>query len=153
MGAADANGAWSAWYSYDGFGNLLAKGGANAPQLQQVIDPQTNRPFNCCDANGNSNEMGWDVENRLVRTGQHGQRYDPWGKRVMKKTLVMGTDQRREYYFCGVSGQRLISVKCNYLNGVASPQCELADRQVYFAGKLVYSGYLPVVTDRLGSVR
>jgi len=55
-----------------------------------------------------------------------------------------------EFYFYGITGQKLVTASCDYSSG--SLGCT-GSNNVYFGGKLVESHWTAVVTDRLGSVR
>jgi RHS repeat-associated protein len=57
------------------------------------------------------------------------------------------------YNFYGITGQKLATLTCNASNYPAYPTCAITGQNVYFGGKLIVSGGVNVVTDRLGSVR
>ena len=57
------------------------------------------------------------------------------------------------YSFYGITGQRLATLNCNGSNYPAYPVCSITGQNVYFGGKLIVSGGVNVVTDRLGTVR
>ena len=85
--------------------------------------------------------------------------YDPMGKRVMKETnpdpqnLNTGSNPLFEFYIYGITGQRLVTVDCNYSWQNPLPNCWVVGENVYFGRKLLVSNGVNVVTDRLGSVR
>jgi RHS repeat-associated protein len=84
--------------------------------------------------------------------------YDPWGKRVMSgynpAPIVQGPSQPNyTYTFYGITGQRLATLNCNGSNYPAYPNCTITGQNVYYGKKLIVSGGVPVVTDRLGTVR
>jgi RHS repeat-associated protein len=58
-----------------------------------------------------------------------------------------------EFYFYGITGQKLVTVDCNNPNGNGVPSCWVVGQNVYFGSKLLVSNGVYVVTDRLGSVR
>jgi len=65
-----------------------------------------------------------------------------------------------EFYFYGITGQKLMTLDCNYAdNGdggyhyANGPTCTTVGYNLYFGSKLVQSNGSAVVTDRLGSVR
>ncbi len=144
------SGTWSQTYSYDGFGNLTGKSAVGAyPAMNASFDPLTNRQNGLSyDANGNvtANGAGYDVENRLVGDSTALYVYDHAGKRVQKRYQAT-----EEYYFYGISGQKLVTQVCQ----TTESGWGCGDRQynVYFGGKLVKSKGVVVVTERLGSVR
>ena len=178
LSAASAGSMWGEAYSYDGFGNLTGKTvtQAPAPALGVSYDANNHQVGMTYDADGNqlwdsgqhATAYGWNVENRLATTTSQGwpgaetwYAYDPWGKRVMKDVNPDPngedggpgyTGGAWEYYFYGITGQKLLTVSCSYPGDYAV--CSNGANYVYFGGKLVMttaSG--AVVTDRLGSVR
>ena len=157
---------WGEAYSYDGFGNLLDKTvtQAPAPALGVSYDANNHQLGLTYDANGNqlsdaqgATYYGWNTENRLATWTQWGSgastwySYDPWGKRVMKDMTPAQGNETWEFYFYGITGQKLMTVDCSYPGGTA--YCGWGGYNVYFGGKLVATAMGPVVTDRLGSVR
>ena len=146
-GAGATNGTWGQAFTYDGFGNLVGKAvtAGSAPVLSVSVDPATNRVVGqAYDANGNAGTgYTYDVENRMIMGTGGTYVYDQAGKRV-KKTSYWGSP---EYYFYGIGGQKLVTQACT------SGGCSAPQYNVYFAGKLVKSKGVLVVTDRLGSVR
>lgn len=155
-------GGWGQGFSYDGFGNLTTKTATkgSVPVMNVTFNGTTNRVSGgSYDANGNPAILGtvYDMENRILVTNSAltWYVYDPAGKRVMQKT----NEGIREYSFYGLGGQKLVTRTCVphvYQQGEPGEytvmECGNANN-VYFAGKLVKSKGLPVVTDRLGSVR
>jgi YD repeat-containing protein len=174
LSGASAGSLWAETYNYDGFGNLTAKNAITspAPTLGVSYDANNHQIGLYYDANGNqtmdawaTTYYGWNVENRLSTTSSTGYpgattwySYDPSGKRVMKDynpdpygyTGPGYTEGTWEFYFYGITGQRLATVVCNTSN---SPECAISKYDVYFGGKRVVSGSSVQVTDRLGSVR
>ena len=164
MRAETADNAWGELYTYDGFGNLTAKTPTkgSAPALQVTFDPQTNRLYGpSYDANGNAGGS-FDGENRL--TGEpvgYGFRmaYDPWGKRIFRRDLrptwdgsVESPPGPWEFYFYGITGQKLVTIHCEYeVEGSNTPTCRL-NENLYFGSKMI-KGNGTTITDRLGSVR
>ena len=164
MRAETADNAWGELYTYDGFGNLTAKTPTkgSAPALQVTFDPQTNRLYGpSYDANGNAGGS-FDVENRL--TGEpvgYGFRmaYDPWGKRIFRRDLrptwsgsVDSPPGPWEFYFYGITGQKLVTIHCEFeVEGSNTPTCRL-NENLYFGSKMI-KGNGTTITDRLGSVR
>jgi YD repeat-containing protein len=155
-------------YTYDGFGNLTAKTPTKgtAPTMTAAYDAATNHQVGqTYDANGNTGFNGtfpYDVENHLLQPLTSGTglqwTYDPSGKRVFAKTPGNGTTVATtcEIYFYGITGQRLVTYQCGYndqTGGNGQFWYQVKSRNVYFGGKLMRSGGVTVVTDRLGSVR
>src|SRR5271157_5690942 len=54
--------------------------------------------------------------------------------------------------FYGITGQKLVTLTCSGSNYPSYPTCEIS-QNAYFGKKLIVSGGVNVVTDRLGSVR
>jgi len=169
LSGAVASGMWSASYSYDGFGNLTGKSGTGgAPNMTATYDGANHQTGVSYDANGNVLGDGtatytWDVENRMVgrvsgtspNTVTSTYWYDPWGRRVnlFRADNSSGTEvDTHEYYFYGITGQKLMTVGCSYGQD-GTPTCAVTGQNVYFGGKLLVSGGVAVATDRLGSVR
>jgi RHS repeat-associated protein len=126
----------------------------------------------------NANTYTWNVENRLATETSNGwpgaetwYSYDPWGRRVMADANADPWGENGgpgyeggawQYYFYGITGQKLMTVNCVFIGSQVS--CWWGGYNKYFGGKLVENGggqdsngnwrnQLPVVTDRLGSVR
>ena len=164
MRAETADNAWGELYTYDGFGNLTAKTPTkgSAPALQVTFDPQTNRLYGpSYDANGNAGGS-YDGENRLVGEPVgygFGVAYDPWGKRIFRRDLrptwsgsVESPPGPWEFYFYGITGQKLVTIHCEYeVEGSNTPTCRL-NENLYFGSKMI-KGNGTTITDRLGSVR
>ena len=170
---ASAGSMWGETYSYDGFGNLTGKNVTQppAPTLGVSYDANNRQVGLTYDANGNQSMdaqgatyYNWNVENRLAQAWQWGgleattwYSYDPWGRRVMKDVNLDPGDNGYmggawEFYFYGITGQKLATVSCSYLG--SQPNCYMRPYNVYFGGKLVMTTDMgAVVTDRLGSVR
>jgi len=96
--ATATSNAWGTSYTYDGFGNLIAKTptAGSAPYFSALIDPSTNRiSGQQYDANGNPAVNGtfpYDVENRLLLASTPfagGYTYDHNGKRVSRKRQAL----------------------------------------------------------------
>jgi RHS repeat-associated protein len=151
---AAAGSGWSQAYQYDGFGNMTQQGA-----YQATYDAATNRetttPYTYYDANGNVNSWSagtasYDTENRMTRHTNSGVErlfgYDPWGKRLWKSRPATG---QWEYYFYGVTGQKLADIKC--LDDLE--QCGVSGTLEYFGSRLVKENGQTVIPDRLGSVR
>ena len=149
---------WGQTFSYDGFGNLTAKtvtkgAGAN---WAQAYDPSTNHaianPGLTYDANGNqynaNQNQSFDTENRLTSSTTFGYWYDPSGKRVLQTTG--GSPNTWILYFYDIFGKPIESLSgdANYPNS-----SNTLSANIYFGGRLLVSNGVPVVTDRLGSVR
>ena len=75
--------------------------------------------------------------------------YDPYGKRVLKQATSNYVVQTGEYYFYGISGQKLATLVANADGTMGG----VINSNLYFAGKLIRSKGVAVATDRLGSVR
>ena len=169
---ASASGMWSEGYTYDGFGNLTQKAGTGgtpnaAPSMTASFNGNNHQVGVNYDLNGNpagdsTTNNSWDVENRLVgrtsKTAPYGGvwfGYDPSGKRIRKDTNDNSnglSSQTTEFYFYGITGQKLLTYQCTYPDG-QTMLCGLLAENVYFRGKLMVSNGVGVVTDRLGSVR
>jgi RHS repeat-associated protein len=167
-----ASGMWSEGYTYDGFGNLTQKAGTGgtpnaAPSMTASFNGNNHQVGVNYDLNGNptgdsTTNNSWDVENRLVgrtsKTAPYGGvwfGYDPSGKRIRKDTNDNSnglSSQTTEFYFYGITGQKLLTYQCTYPDG-QTMLCGLLAENVYFRGKLMVSNGVGVVTDRLGSVR
>jgi RHS repeat-associated protein len=68
-------------------------------------------------------------------------------------TPYQGPNPTYNYNFYGITGQKLAMLTCNGSNYPAYPTCAITGQNVYFGKKLIVSGGVNVVTDRLGSVR
>jgi len=123
-----------------------------------------NQPSNMYfDANGNGGGWTYSVENKMVwqtldyQTGAANlYAYDPSGKRVMSgsdSNPYTSPQPNYTYSFYAITGQRLATLNCNGSNYPAYPVCAITGQNVYFGGKLIVSGGVNVVTDRLGTVR
>jgi RHS repeat-associated protein len=145
---------WSQTFQFDGFGNLTGQAGTGgAPNTSWAVDAATNRLSGsgiAYDANGNLTQngslyMSYDVDNRLasVNAGSEYYGYAPDNKRVWKKK----PGGAEEYYFYGVTGQRLGTYQKSGSVWTA------ASTNVYFGGRMVVSNGESVAMDRLGSVR
>ena len=64
-----------------------------------------------------------------------------------------GSQPNYTYTFYGITGQRLATLNCNGSNYPAYPNCTITGQNVYYGKKLIVSGGVAVVTDRLGTVR
>jgi len=173
---AASSGAWSEQYGFDGFGNLTSKTGTGgspnaAPSMTASYDVHNHLTNATYDANGNQTSLPgftqwYSMENRV--SAQYSTAwpfpdsfyaYDPNGKRVMKETnpdprnLNTGSNPTFEFYMYGITGQRLVTVDCNYSWQNPVPNCWVVGENVYFGGKMLVSNGVSVVTDRLGSVR
>jgi RHS repeat-associated protein len=174
-----SNSSWSETYGYDGFGNLTSKSGTGgspnvAPSMSVTYNAHNQQTIQSYDANGNINPGGslysgntYSVENRLTwqatslywPVSANLYAYDPWGKRVMSGSdsnpFGAGGEPQPmyNYSFYGITGQKLAALKCDGSNFPAYPTCWIAGQNVYFGKKLIVSGGVSVVTDRLGSVR
>ncbi len=162
-----SNASWGTSYTYDEFGNLTSKAGVGgwpnpAPTMTATYDVHNQPTGVSYDANGNAPIGTFNVENRLTWEWTGGGaasffEYDMSGKRVMNgsdpdpNNLSTGSNPTVSYNFYGITGQRLATVKCT--GYTRNNNCAIVGQNVYFAGKLVVSGGVPVVTDRLGSVR
>jgi len=115
-------------YSYDGNGNLQF--------------------------NGNYTAI-YNLENRVVYSGPYGSQtvyaYDPWGKRVMVNSG--GSSGTYTWTFYGIMGQPLAMVQCDASSFPGYPTCAVAGQNVYFGKRMIVSGGVNVVTDRLGTIR
>jgi RHS repeat-associated protein len=173
---AASNSLWSTSYGYDGFGNLTSKLGSGgspnaAPTMSATYNANNQQNGVYYDANGNQGDWGgsvyggntYSVENRLtweVLSSEwpypaNAYAYDPWGKRVMNgsdPSPYGSPDPTYNYNFYGITGQKLVTLTCNGSSYPSYPTCEIS-QNAYFGKKLIVSGGVNVVTDRLGSVR
>jgi hypothetical protein len=111
------------------------------------------------DANGNQSAdaqgvtlYNWNVENRLVAATSNGwpypgtsYAYDPWGRRVMKAVNPDPNNYngqywngRWEFYFYSITGQKLMTLGCNYSDGIngyvnwGGVSCSVTGNNLYF---------------------
>jgi RHS repeat-associated protein len=164
---------WAQVYSYDSFGNLMSKA---APAPGVSYDLNNHQIGMAYDANGNQLwdsgqhgvAFGWNMENKLVTQTSQGwpgattwYSYDPSGRRVMKDVNADPngyaggpgyTGGQWEFYFYGITGQKLVTTTCSYLPS-GSLNCSASGSNLYFGSRLIESNRAIVVTDRLGSVR
>ncbi len=166
--SAAGNG-WSQTMTYDGFGNLIARAGAQ--QMNTPADPNTNRLTGYSyDANGNqlSNSATYDAENRIVQanSGLIMYGYDAQNKRIWQGTCTLGFNCAQGVInvdtvtMFGADGRQAgtFSPQVTWTNN--SQQVAITfvvvSRRAYFGGKLVaqWNGsYMQsAVQDRLGSV-
>jgi YD repeat-containing protein len=147
---------WGQSYTYDGFGNLTAKGvtKGSAPTFNASINPATNGG----PTSFTTPPSGMDVENRSLGTATTNYFYDHAGKRVLVRfdPLVWPNNPSNsqntwEYAMYGLGGQRLVTVGCTY-NAQARPNCSVTGKNVYFGGKPVVARGVTVAVDRLGTV-
>jgi YD repeat-containing protein len=115
ISAVTTDPSWGQSFTYDGFGNLTSQTQTKgrAPYGNWYYDPLTNRGGGNFDANGNMISVGaFDVENRLVSipqtnpdgtNGAETYGYATDNKRVYNRTV----DGTEEFYFYGISGQKL----------------------------------------------
>jgi RHS repeat-associated protein len=151
---------------------MTSKGGwGGAPTMNASYDANNHQIGMSYDANGNEisvngSAIGYSVENKMTSElsnywpwGGSFFGYDPQGKRVMKETNPDPQNYEGDYnplwefYFYGITGQKLVTVDCNNPNGNGVPSCWMVGQNVYFGSKLLVSNGVYVVTDRLGSVR
>jgi RHS repeat-associated protein len=165
-GLSSASGSgWSQSYTYDGFGNLLARNaGGSAPGSSFAVNPATNRLSSYTyDNNGNLLTVGYqyDAENRLISNGGGAQFfYDAQNKRVWQ--LISAWDNANLtwnvvselFYAYGTNGQMLGAYQARINYGTAfndqgpkSLSFSLSgNARVYFGSKLI------AAQDRLGSI-
>ena len=107
------------------------------------------------DGNGNPTGPVYDVENRMTAYSTTSYWYDPSGKRVMQAYPDGNGGTFYWIYFYGVDGRRLEEMRCDVTPGNPGPTtaCNSGTGNVYFSGRMVAANGVPVVTDRLGSVR
>ena len=125
------------------------------PSGSWYVDPATNRMGGYSyDANGNQTlapngvTLSYDVENRLVATGNgESYAYDAGGRRLWKR-MPNGTE---EIYFYGASGQKLGTYRASFYQGAGS--MTVVDLNLSFGSRLLVSRSVSVVRDRLGSNR
>ena len=155
--ATTTDSSWGLSFSYDGFGNrtgsTVTKGAG--PSGSGYVDPATNRMGGYSyDANGNQTlapngvTLSYDVENRLVTTGNgESYAYDTSGRRLWKR-MPNGTE---EIYFYGASGQKLGTYRTSSYQGAGF--MTVVDLNLSFGSRLLVSRSVSVVRDRLGSNR
>jgi RHS repeat-associated protein len=146
---------WGQSFTYDGFGNLYAKGvtKGSAPTFSVNINPATNGG----PTSFTTPPAGMDVENRPVGNSIDTNFYDHAGKRVLMRHDGYGWPNYMysstfEFAMYGLGGQRILTVNCSY-GSDGGPSCGTSSKNVYWAGKLVVSRGVTVATDRLGSAR
>jgi RHS repeat-associated protein len=148
---------WGQSYTYDGFGNMTAKGvtKGSAPTFSTTINPATNGG----PTSFTTPPSGMDVENRPLGSSTTNYFYDHAGKRVLVRydpyvwpNYPSGSQNTWEYAMYGLGGRRLVTVGCTY-DANAKPNCSMTGKNVYFGGKLVVARGVTVATDSLGTVR
>jgi RHS repeat-associated protein len=177
---ANSSGGWNTNYTYDGWGNLLNKGGSpGVPYLSTTVNPATNGadpsgfPYIAPTYYTNGlpfDSSPWDVAGHRVTDGQ-GTWYatDPFGRRLWTETptnpamnnpwtcklMFYSIDGKRLMGFNGVydasSGTPMMSVSPDTQNPYAPQQ--LSGTRQYFGNRLVQSDGNMMGIDRLGSVR
>ncbi len=164
--AETVSSAWGQTYTFDGFGNLTAKTvtKGSGTNWSAAVDPATNRmnpTYSAYDANGNVNSAAsggtatYDEENRVITEFLNRNNcgswdnywYDPSGKRVVTQEGCVGSFNATISFY-DIFGKRIVTSTCAWGN-----YCGSMSADVYFAGKLVRTNGVTVVTDRLGSVR
>ena len=172
--AGSPEGIW--WYNYDGYGNLTAKTGVNAPAFTAGYDLNNHQIGFSYDANGNQTldlqgvSARYDVENRIawvVKNGTavgNGSGYDPDNRRVYfskwgynqsagEWQLTAGGGYEEVVYY-GVTGQKMGNYRLSAdLNGL---YLTATGYNVWFGSRLVRKvgsdGTASIVrADRLGS--
>ncbi len=169
--SAAGNG-WSQTMTYDGFGNLIARVGAQP--MNTPADPNTNRLVGYSyDANGNqlSSSAVYDAENRIVQanSGLIMYGYDAQNKRIWQGTCTLGFNCAQGVInvdtvtMFGADGRQAgtFAPQVTWTNNQTQVAITftVVSRRAYFGGKLVGqynpglgANTLPAVQDRLGSV-
>ena len=149
---------WGESYTFDGFGNLTSKTATknNATNWTQSYFVSSNQPVGYgYDGNGNPTGPAYDVENRMTAYSTTSYWHYPSGKRVMQAYPDNYGGTYYWIYFYGADGRRLEEMRCDVTPGNPSPTtaCNSGTGNVYFSGRMVAANGVPVVTDRLRSVR
>jgi len=106
-------GAWSESYSYDGFGNLLAKTPAGtAPTLSVNVNLNNQITTQGYDANGNTGGS-FDYENRLTTEDLDVYSYGPDNLRIWK----VRSDGSQDVYFYDPAGRKLAVYQVSKTSG------------------------------------
>ncbi len=164
-----AGSGWSQTMTYDGFGNLIARAGAQP--MNTAADPNTNRLTGYSyDANGNqlSNSATYDAENRIAQAngGLIMYGYDAQNKRIWQGTCTLGINCAQGVInvdtvtMFGADGRQAgtFAPQVTWTNNQTQVAITfvVVSRRAYFGGKLVgqFNGsYMQsAVQDRLGSV-
>jgi RHS repeat-associated protein len=160
-GTGDANGAWSQAFTYDGFGNLVAKAGTNAPNNITInVNPANNQLTGnnaLFDSVGNLLQYGvgtpeqyytYDIENRVAQltassvVTMYG--YDTRNQRVYAGPQYLedcgGSEPSERFFFYGIDGKKLaVFTGC-------SGSVSVTQTNIWFAGRLLKA------QDRLKSI-
>jgi len=107
-------GAWSETYSYDGFGNLLAKTptSGTAPTLSVNVNLKNQITTQGYDANGNMTGVNYDYENRITSAGDM-YSYGPDNLRIWK----VRSDGSQDVYFYDTAGRKLAVYQVSKVTG------------------------------------
>ena len=163
--SASSSASWSQTFTYDGFSNLTATVGVNAPGFSGPCCNLNNQDYGE-DANGNpwtvqlpaygtSASASYDIENRLVSLSSGSSySYDPSNRRVWRGTWYnssgIWTRGQDEVTFWSISGRKLAAYNITSSYGFYATQIGF---NYYFGAKLIQNGYgNDVYTNRLGSV-
>ena len=163
--SASSSASWSQTFTYDGFSNLTATVGVNAPGFSGPCCNLNNQDYGE-DANGNpwtvqlpaygtSASASYDIENRLVSLSSGSSySYDPSNRRVWRGTWYNSsgtwTRGQDEVTFWSISGRKLAAYNITSSYGFYATQIGF---NYYFGAKLIQNGYgNDVYTNRLGSV-
>jgi RHS repeat-associated protein len=160
-GTGDANGTWSQAFTYDGFGNLVAKAGTNAPNNITInVNPANNQLTGnnaLFDSVGNLLQYGvgtpeqyytYDIENRVAQltassvVTMYG--YDTRNQRVYAGPQYLedcgGSEPSERFFFYGIDGKKLaVFTGC-------SGSVSVTQTNIWFAGRLLKA------QDRLKSI-
>ncbi len=161
-------GSWGENFSYDGYGNLTAKTptAGSPPSYNQTFDPSLNAPTGSplpsampsCNAGYVPYYQCTDVEDRSIWVSSDWKghttdnTYDPWGRLVYTDAAYPAG----RLYVYGIGGEKLVTYKAGAADDGSGNMvfgCDVLSRNEYFAGYLITWNGVPVVTDRLGSVR
>ena len=103
------------------------------------------------------NRLTWQLSGVWPSPGNN-YAYDPWGKRVLsgwnpdpEDGTDTGSQPNYNFSFYAITGQKIATLICSGTYP-AFPSCQIS-QNVYYGKKLIVSGGVTVVTDRLGNVR
>jgi RHS repeat-associated protein len=150
LSSASSTASWSQSYTYDGFGNLTAKGGS-APQTLSV-NASTNRLSSAYyDANGNMTSgfgatLTYDEANRVASAAETSGGIEYYIYGADNKRIYRMASSGTEYWtFYGAFGEKLGVYTFSYSAFVPYTS------NIYFAGKIILESGYPAYMDRTGT--
>ena len=149
--AASSTASWSQTYTYDGFGNLTAKGGS-APQTL-AVNAATNRLSSAYyDNNGNMTSgfgatFTFDESNRVATAAETSGGLEYYIYSADNKRVYRMSSGGTEYWtFYGAFGEKLGVYTYSSGTGFVPHTSN-----IYFAGKLIVESGNPAYLDRAGT--